>query len=462
MRNGMFLTKAPSNWQVLQRENGFAKVELEGYWVISCAQRFGKPLWRCAMCRVMLETDNSVVIPWTTCNFTTNADGLGGNFVASITLPQGGLYRIETALDTKNETEDMLLRGDCILHVAVGDLFVIAGQSNAAGFGKDSAPDPMHELVHVMRGDGKWDIAAHPIADSTNEPNLPSAELSVAGTSPFLSFGKTYLNETGVPVGLVPTARGGSAISRWDKKQDGELTENMELLFNKSGGKCAGILWYQGCSDTTAERAHNYFDAFKSMISEFRKITKEETPIFTIQLNKAQSDECDELWGILRQTQRECAQKINKVYIIPSLDIALCDRIHNSSSGNVIIGNRLGQICASVALGKAPQYAPDIKTAKAIKETIVLEFDNVVGVLQQFMGDEGVMGFSAQDEIGEIYFKKLSLQNNMVTLTANRKIAQNAKVSYAFEAYPLPVLLRDSSTYLPALSFYQVNVKNDD
>lgn len=43
---------------------------------------------------------------------------------------------------------------DTIHHIGVGDLYVIAGQSNAAGYGKDSIYNPSEIEVHLLRNRG--------------------------------------------------------------------------------------------------------------------------------------------------------------------------------------------------------------------------------------------------------------------------------------------------------------------
>ena len=458
--NGMFLKKAPLNWQTLQRKNGGAHVQLAGEWYYGCAARMGAPLWRKALCRVMREDDNSPVIGWTECDFTTAENGFHGEFSKTLWIPTGGPYRIETALDTKNEREDMLMRGDVVAHLCVGDVFMIAGQSNAAGFGKDTAYDPAHPLVHVMHGDGTWDIAAHPLADTTYAPDLPSAELSVPGTSPYLAFAKMYLAQTKVPVGLVPSARGGSCIARWDEAQDGELAHNFAHLLACCGGACAGILWYQGCSDTTVEKSAQYDEAFCRVIKALRKTAGEATPVFTMQINHAESGETDFCWGAVREAQRRAGQKLSDVYILPTLDAPLCDRIHNSSSGNVMLGERLGRFCAAVLQHKPVQYAPDISEIQAVEKTLVLTFDHVYAELEQFGGACAVSAFAAQDAQGVLGIEEIAVNANQITLFLQRAAGEGALVSYAARADAPRCIVRDTETWLPALGFYRVPVKN--
>ena len=59
-------------------------------------------------------------------------------------------------------------RGDTRQHWGVGDVWLIAGQSNCAGYGKDPVEDPSELGVHLLGNDLHWDLATHPLNDSTN------------------------------------------------------------------------------------------------------------------------------------------------------------------------------------------------------------------------------------------------------------------------------------------------------
>ena len=63
--HGITLTTRPSDWEIIQQENGFGSVLLEGsYQVHPAAIEVGvenvRPVYR-----VMNENDNTCVIPWT-------------------------------------------------------------------------------------------------------------------------------------------------------------------------------------------------------------------------------------------------------------------------------------------------------------------------------------------------------------------------------------------------------------
>ena len=57
----------------------------------------------------------------------------------TLRVPTGGLYRLETRV--RNPGMEWRNTGDKIWHVAVGDLWVITGQSNAVGYGHGPVVD---------------------------------------------------------------------------------------------------------------------------------------------------------------------------------------------------------------------------------------------------------------------------------------------------------------------------------
>lgn len=62
----------------------------------------------------------------------------------------------------------------------------------------------------------------------------------------------------------------GSPMARWNP-ENGDLYQNMIDKIHETGDRCAGILWYQGCSDTDPEPAKKYFEHFYSFVMAVRK-----------------------------------------------------------------------------------------------------------------------------------------------------------------------------------------------
>ena len=191
--HGITLTKAPTDWEILQQENGKASVALKGNFQVHPAAIEVGVERVTPVVRVMREDDNMTVIPWTNADHFTCNEKFQGEFEVTLEIPAGGPYRIDTSLETKSTVPDLtwLYRGDCVLHLGVGNLFIIAGQSNSAGYSRDFCIDPPSMDVHLYRNRSKWDIASHPMNESTFAGSLANEEMGVPGVSPYLAFGKT-------------------------------------------------------------------------------------------------------------------------------------------------------------------------------------------------------------------------------------------------------------------------------
>lgn len=92
------------------------------------------------------------------------------------------------------------------------------------------------------------------------------------GVGPGLAFGKAMAEkDTSVTIGLVPTAVGGTPLSRWSK--GGDLYENavQRAKAAMKDGTLVGVIWHQGESDTgTKEHAETYGTRLAKMIADLR------------------------------------------------------------------------------------------------------------------------------------------------------------------------------------------------
>lgn len=460
---GVEIQSGLQDWQILQRQGGQAKITLRGRWelekgAIRAGVRSATPVWR-----LVNEQDQSWIVPWTACDRQTGRDMLSGEEVkgeweADISLPQGGPYRLETSLDavSKETGEHWMFRGDIRVHVGVGDVFCMAGQSNAAGYAKGLAFDPPDVRVHLQRNSGKWDMAAHPMNDATGAADCVNAPMSITGTSPFLSFGRRYADYTGLPVGLIQVAQGGSPMARWDNARNGDLYRNMIKKIREAGGVRA-ILWYQGCADADENNATIYAESFTRMVVDTRKEAGWQIPFFTMQLNRYETQPDAAAWGKIKEIQRLEALNLEKVWILPTAGIPQGDEIHSSAAGNVMLGEMLARQVHG-ALNDGPAFeAPNLEEARMEGEKILLTFRNTAGFMRlRPLHDPS--DFSLTDEQGDNPIQSVAAQENVLSLTPGRPVAGNAYLSYG--AHPLGPEggIVDQRTYLPILAFDHVEV----
>jgi hypothetical protein len=315
--------------------------------------------------------------------------------------------------------------------------------------------------VHLYRNRKTWDLACHPINESSFAAEEANSEMGVSGTSPYISFGKAFHQLSHNPVGLVTTALGGSPISRWYKSENGDLFYNMIARIKNCGGRASGILWYQGCSDTTEEQSINYYWHFKNLVKDTREELGYDIPFFTFQLNRQINGENDISWGRIREAQRRSAEEITGVYILPTINCSLSDGIHNSSHSSMKLGENMAKLCGNI-LYQTPEFLPPVISDATYEKGIIhLSFRNVKRGFIIFSNLPKDSGFMVKDSIGTLEISECGTDKfnpNCLLLTLNRIPEEALTVSFAWEANPTYIPLLDEVTYMPPLSFYEFPV----
>lgn len=431
-----------TNYAILQRnEKGYATAYFSGKLP---AMQENEELY----CRVIRETDNITVIPWTKCILQ------GDEWSISLDVPEGGLYRFETKVaNGTNKTMEWFARTCIVRHFGVGDLYLLTGQSNMAGYGRDAAYDPPCLGVHLYGNNGLWDIAAHPLNDSTDTIYPENAEYA-SETSPALSFSRKLHQSLGIPIGLIQASLGGSPLSAWDPSDNGTLYRAMMRRIEVVGN-VKGVLWYQGCSDTSAGLAESYLARFKNMVSLWRKDLGH-VPFLTVQLNRwaVQNEESDRYWGIVRDAQRRAAVEIDGVYVVPAIDCSLNDGIHNDSASNVVIGERLADVALCKIYGKVGMTAPNILSAEYVDEqNILIKFDNAY--IRAI--DEKACGLNIEDADGLADCVRAVVCDDGIQITCGRKFTLPAKFHALWRCQPPAYVPRDAFG-MPMLSCYDVEI----
>jgi sialate O-acetylesterase len=448
---GAMITKGPAPWQVLQQRGGKVDIALEGVWRMDDGVEGG------VLARVVREDTGEPLVPW------VQSEDLGGRQWRSVLhdVPQGGLYRVETCFAPKGQLElEWSVRGDMVHHIGVGDLWVIAGQSNSAGYGKDMIYDPAEPGVHVLRNSGCWDLATHPLNESTGTIHEANREYANPGHSPWLSFAKMVHRETGMPIGLLQTSLGGSPLREW--LPGGSLYAGMADVIASQGGCIRGVLWYQGCSDTdTEELSRSYLERFTSFVGAVRGLAGDDAlPFITVQINRYVAGTNDLSWSIVREAQRQAAKVIPHVFVIPTLDCSLSDTIHISAASNMALGERAARVALANLYGKPCLWAvPDIKCAEMAGDCIRLRFANVHQRLYLLDAPVHKLPFVVEDEAGKVEITAYRVSaNDEIELTTARAPRGRCVVHSHFGCDPSGALLLDSAGRLPALAFYGVEV----
>ncbi len=119
-------------------------------------------------------------------------------FRGELNLPAGGWYRLEIRAFRKG----VEVAATVVEHVGVGEVFVIAGQSNSANYGEEKQR-AQTGLVAAFDGTG-WQLAADP------EPGAGGTKGSFMPL-----FGDEMAERLHVPVGIVAAGIGATSVREW-------------------------------------------------------------------------------------------------------------------------------------------------------------------------------------------------------------------------------------------------------
>ncbi len=455
---GAIVDSGPMDWQVIQQDGrGTGSMDLAGRWAGEAPGQ--------VEVRLVQEASGAPVaaaLDWSAA--TTRPDGTWEARIRDI--PAGGLYRLETRFHSAaNPAGEWSTRGDLRHHLGVGELWLIAGQSNSAGYGRGIVEDPPELGLHALRHSERWDLAAHPLNDSTGTRHPVNREGANPGHSPFLQFARTLKRALGCPIGLIPTALGGSALAPWNPAEgEAPLYRNMLHCARLAGGRVAGVLWYQGESDTSPALGQTYGERFAQAVRAWREaLAAPELAVLTVQLNRVlgpSTPDSDRGWSLVREAQRRAARELPGVAVVPALDLPLSDGIHTSPAGNLILGERLARAALGLVYGRPVDYrAPDIRRAarSADGTCVELEFDHVRSRLEPLDLVSQCFAVEANGEAVTIRATRFP-GGNRVRLHLEKPLAGAAVVHGAGGAAPPPVPL-DVERQMPILAFCDVPVE---
>lgn len=444
-----------ADWQILQQTKGYGEVRLSGRWNAE-KDDVDPAVW----VRVVREDSAAAAAPsldWHPAIAKTD----GSWSIHLSRIPAGGLYRVETQLRTKGlQCPEWSRCGDVRHFVGVGDLWIIAGQSNSAGYGKGEIHDPPEPGIHLFNNAMQWTMAAHPLNNSTGSVHPANMETANSGHSPWLRWASIVKQSVGYPIGLLQCSLGGSALKASNPSEPGDhpLFDIMRDTVKAVGGRVRGVLWYQGCSDTQPGSSSTYLKRFCGAVAAWRKILKNpDLAVITVQLNVYTDPAVAvsaESWTAVREAQRLAAHRIRNVAVIPSFGSTLSDAIHNSPSGNLLIAQR----CAGAALGmvygrpvdwRAPE--PGNVTIDASRRHITLTFQNVTGRLRPSVSPAAP--FMVQDAEGEVPLTRAEYSGGpTIRLVLSRPAGRRVTVHCSHGPNPPPGPV-DMTRGMPILAF---------
>lgn len=287
-----------------------------------------------------------------------------GRFQAQLTnIPVGGPWRITLRCGAASvEVPD----------VFVGDVWLMAGQSNMEGCASRAGAAAPHPLIRCFTMARRWEQAREPLHLKIESPDpvhggqaLSAAASAQArkqaqkGRGVGLHFARLMLERTGVPQGLIATAHGGTSMQQWSpagRNRGGEsLYGSMLLSLRAVGQPLAGVLWYQGESEALPLLTPTYARDMRRLVAAVRRdLGQPALPWLMVQIgrfiiggyNNANGWPDPTSWNRIQDLQRLLPRTIAHCAVVPAVDLELEDLAHVASDGFAILAKRLAEIAS--------------------------------------------------------------------------------------------------------------------
>jgi len=421
------------------------------------------------MLRARVMATQKEIVPWTDLGKMA-PDSWQGTLPG---IPAGGPYRVEVSL---RDDAGKALEDAAIPDVLVGDIWVMAGQSNMQGVGNRIDVEMPHVLVHTFSMSYEWRLAEEPLhtlAESpdvchANFPNDEERQKAIAawrdgpkGAGLGLSFAKEMVARTGRPVGLIASAHGGTSMGQWDPTQKDKGGESMYGSMCKqvqaAGGKVRGVLWYQGESEANPDAQPIYKDGMKRLVAAMRTdFGVTDLPFYYVQLSRWAGDTgAFPRWNQIQTDQLTLEQDLGVGAMVPAVDLGLDDCIHVGTPGLKVLGYRLACQAERDLFGgktlRGPRFEKITSAGTPYAAQLRVRFTSVNGGLK---ADGRVSGFSISDgpdgpDKGCIFNQEIAPDDPSTVILWVEKLPENPQLWYGRGLNPYCNVLDQANMGMP-------------
>lgn len=425
------LVKGPADYQVYQRgADGKVDIPLE----LSVSDADGKDIF--------LSLKRGIVpVPGFIANNLGKAEN--GKLVTALKgVPTGGPYRLE--FRTSRMGTAIAARSN----ILVGDIWLLAGQSNMEGVGDLIDVEKPSDKVNSFNQFDEWVAAKEPLhelpsaADRVHWRKNAAGELErlsgealekfragrKKGAGLGLPFAVEYEKRTGVPVGLFPCAHGGTSMDQWSpglKDKAGDSLYGAAIRRAALVGKIKGILWYQGESDANSKASAVFQDKFEKLVAAFRAdLGQPDLAFHYLQIGRHVNATNVASWNQVQELQRLSEPRLGNSVMFSTVDSDLDDSIHVST----VDLKRIGRAMATVAAGKAKK-GPHFDGIAVEGQAIRVKYSEVNGKLVSSGRPAGFTVHNAQGEIVPLIYKT-TLDGASVLLHFQGKLPDGLMLCY--------------------------------
>ncbi|MBR4866388.1 MAG: hypothetical protein IKU11_06850 [Clostridia bacterium] len=381
-------------------------------------------------------------------------------------IPVGGPYSLTIRDDRERVT---------FADLYVGDLWLLAGQSNMEGAGRmrecdwQDTENPMEDIRSFSMAD-LWEAAApqlHRLWESSDpahqktfainrENHLKSGGLTadfppakqLRGVGPGYFFARELHRLTGVPQGVIPTAVGGAPIEMWTPPKTGE--DNYFTAARRRVAACGshvrGIFWYQG--EGYAGPLEEYTRRFEAMRHEITELFGEGGMLPCVQVQTFrctldflyQSEESRRAWSAFRNHQLVMEETLPNLVTVANNDLDMDDCIHLSAASQETLGKRAALAMAKLVMNGGigePRVAEITAEPDEICPgwtNLSVKYKNVAGKLSSAGFPRGFTLALGDEEPSEVQIQHLELDGDRVVIRIelNREALKERTLWYGY------------------------------
>jgi sialate O-acetylesterase len=407
-----------------------------------------------------------VTVTFNHLTLTARATSEGKWSIVFPAMKEGGPYEM-LVTDKKNAIR--------LENILIGDVWVLSGQSNMVVSVAKSL-NPEEEIknadypgIRLLRIPNRASLNPVEDVDSTEwkvctPENIPG----FSGVGYF--FGRKIHMETGVPIGLIQSAWGGTFAEPWtaedclekypeirdqirtlraspgipaDKDVSSEnalVKDNPAQLFNGMiypllNLKITGVLWYQG--EKNSQRPATYKEVFPNLIHCWRKYwERPDLPFLYVQLaNWRQPSETpqDHAWSEIREAQL-MTLSLPYTGMAVAIDLGEAEDIHPKNKQDV--GYRLALNALKIAYGRDIVFqGPLYKSMEIQGDRVILDFDHKGSGLVAKDKYGYLKGFSMAGSDGKFYWARAMIKDNKVVVYSP-EVPSPVEVRYAWAHNP--------------------------
>jgi sialate O-acetylesterase len=376
-------------------------------------------------------------------------------------VPAGGPYRLELRVQS---TESAI----SIANLLVGDLWVLAGQSNMEGHGDLIDVQPPSPLVHTFDMADRWGVAEEPLhtlvnavdpvhwpLNAQNQPERLTGERLETyvvnrkkGAGPGLPFAVEMVQRTGIPIGLIPCAHTGTSMDQWNpalKDREGDsLYGSMYRRVQAAGGQVKGVLWYQGESDANPTASVLFLQKFEALVKAIRAdFNHPDLPFYYVQIGRHIDKTNFAAWNNVQLAQLRAETDLPHLGMVAAVDLQLDDGIHIGTEDLKRLAVRMAELACHDLFPRIKNYGELKRGPRPVAATfqdgvVKVTFSGVNGRLQS---DGRMAGFSIHESNGAetpmIYRSRVdAAEASSVLLYVQGKLPQNATLWYGFGKDP--------------------------